>query len=43
MVASFSTGMAMLISMTVLVGVYPDCLLNMINLSVGPLVSLLAR
>ena len=36
-------GAAMLISMTVLVGVYPDCLLNMINLSVGPLVSLLAR
>jgi NADH-quinone oxidoreductase subunit M len=32
-----------LISLTIIVGVYPNCLLNMINLSVNPLVSLLAR
>jgi NADH-quinone oxidoreductase subunit M len=32
-----------LISVTIIVGVYPNCLLNMINLSVNPLVSLLAK
>lgn len=32
-----------LISLTIIVGVYPNCLLNMINLSVNPLVSLLAK
>jgi len=32
-----------LIALTILVGVYPNCLLNMINLSAGPLVNLLAK
>ena len=36
-------GAIILISVTFIVGIYPNCLLNMINLSVNPLVSLLAK
>ena len=36
-------GAIILISVTIIVGIYPNCLLNMINLSVQPLVSLLAK
>ena len=36
-------GAMILVSLTILVGVYPNCLLNMINLSVQPLVTLLAK